>query len=124
MEISFSDLKNKEIVNVLDGKKLGHIIDILFEGSNGSVKGIVVPGEKKLFRKNEDIFVPLQLIRKIGDDVILVRLDMAPKYSFASQVNFEQKNETAFANLKYFGQGQSNNGSFVRYRPINNKKYK
>ena len=74
MDISLSELKEKEIINVFDGKKLGHIIDILFDIENGLVRGIVVPGEKKFFKKSEDIFIPLELIKKIGEDVILVKL--------------------------------------------------
>ena len=35
MEISFAELKEKEIVNVCDGKKLGHITDIVFDNENG-----------------------------------------------------------------------------------------
>ena len=124
MDISFGELKNKEIINILDGRRLGHIIDILFENSTGTVMGIVVPGEKKLFRKNEDVFIPLELIRKIGDDVILVRLDVQPRYNFASANNFEPNREKYLGNSKYYGQGQSNNGSFVRFKRVDNKKYK
>ena len=50
MEVSFSELKEKEIINVLDGKKLGRIIDILFDNASGVVRGVIIPGEKKLFR--------------------------------------------------------------------------
>ena len=50
MEISFTDLKQKEVVNIFDGKKLGRIIDILFENSTGTVKGVIVPGEKKFLK--------------------------------------------------------------------------
>ena len=74
MDIAFTDLKEKEIINVADGKKLGHIIDFLFDIENGQVKGVVVPGQRKIFRKTEDIFIPLEQIRKIGGDVILVKL--------------------------------------------------
>ena len=42
MEISFTELKEKEVINVFDGKKLGRIVDILFDCISGEVKGIVV----------------------------------------------------------------------------------
>ena len=77
MEVSYIDLKNKEVINVLDGRKLGHIVDIIFDNLTGQVNGVVVPGNKKLFRKSEDIFVPLTKIKKIGNDVILVVLSDA-----------------------------------------------
>lgn len=74
MDISFSELKNKEVINLFDGKRLGRIIDITIEKESGRVLGFILPGEKKIFKKNEDIFLPLSLIKKIGEDVILVRI--------------------------------------------------
>lgn len=74
MEISFSLLRSKEIVNLYDGKRLGRAVDIVFDKESAMVKGVVVPGEKKMFRKADDLFVPISLIKKIGEDVILVKL--------------------------------------------------
>ena len=74
MELSFLDLKEREIINVYDGKKLGHVTDIVFNNETGIVRGIVVPGDKKIFRKDEDIFIPIDKIKRIGNDVILVGL--------------------------------------------------
>lgn len=79
MEISFSDLKCKEVINVTDGKKLGNVIDIIFASNNGCILGFVVPGAKKSFFKScENIFVPYNNICKIGIDVILVELFVGP----------------------------------------------
>ena len=85
MEISFTELKEKEVINVFDGKKLGRIVDILFDCISGEVKGIVVPGERKLFHKNEDLFVPLNRLKKIGNDVILVVLQNSKNAVYANQ---------------------------------------
>lgn len=74
MEITFNDLKSKDIINIYDGKKLGRASDISFDKSSGAVLGIVVPGEHRIFRKPDDIFIPISRIRKIGEDVILVKL--------------------------------------------------
>ena len=75
-EITFCEMREKEIVNLYDGKRLGRVLDLVFDQSSNTVLGIVVPGIKRLFsRKGDDIFIPLQLIEKIGDDVILVRLE-------------------------------------------------
>lgn len=74
MEISFSLLRSKEIVNIFDGKRLGRAVDIIFEKETTKILGIIVPSEKKFFKKQEDIFVPIELIKKIGEDVILVKL--------------------------------------------------
>ncbi len=153
MEISFSDLKEKEIVNVYDGKKLGRVTDILFDNSSGSVQGIVVPGEKRLFHKSDEIFIPLEKLKRIGDDVILVGLQIEDGFNrnYGEQKNryenanyFNSKNGVATktslenrktyknlenssrysSNNQYKGQSQSNNGSYVRFKRIDNKKYR
>jgi len=74
MELSFVEIREKEIINIYDGKKLGHIIDIVFDALSGHVKGFIVPGIKKFMRRSEDIFIPISNIKKIGSDVIMVKL--------------------------------------------------
>ena len=62
MENSFLELRSKEIINVTDGKKLGHIIDIVFELPSGKIKGLVVPicnGGFNWFRPTQQAFIPL-----------------------------------------------------------------
>ncbi|MCM1043595.1 MAG: YlmC/YmxH family sporulation protein [Corallococcus sp.] len=76
MEVSFNELRQKEVVNLHCGKRMGRIIDIVISTVNNKVLGLVVPGEHKMFRKQEDIFIPWKNVEKIGDDVILVALDV------------------------------------------------
>ena len=77
MEISFSELRNKEVVNLCDGKKLGRACDMIMNTQNKNVLGLVVPGQRKLFKQAEDVFIPWGNIEKIGDDVILVRISLS-----------------------------------------------
>lgn len=74
MEISYCELRNKEVVNVLNGKRLGRIIDIIISSRSCRVLGLVVPGCKRFFKTKDDIFIPWKNIQRIGDDVILVQL--------------------------------------------------
>lgn len=70
-----SDIKVKEVVNVIDGKRLGTISDLEIDVETGKLTAIVVPGPGKflgLFGKNEDLVIPWEKINKIGLDVILV----------------------------------------------------
>lgn len=85
MDISFVDIREKEVINIFDGKKLGHIIDIIFDSSSGQVQGVVVPGIKKFMRKSEDIFVPINNLKKIGEDVLLIKLSPQDKEENKSQ---------------------------------------
>ena len=129
MEVSYNDLKNKEVINVVDGRKLGHIVDIVFDNLNGHISGVVVPGDKKLFRKCEDVFVPLAKIKKIGNDVILVILNgmknsgYYPSAGYNNSLKKEQMYENAIS-VYYDKENNDNKTSYVRYKRIDRKKYK
>jgi sporulation protein, YlmC/YmxH family len=73
-------LREREVVNILDGRRLGLASDLEIEAETGRIKAIVVPGPGKflwLFGKSEDFVIPWEKIIKIGVDVILVE---APDY--------------------------------------------
>lgn len=77
MELSFCDLRAKEVVNICDGRRLGNIIDVIIDCRCARITGIVVPYERGFFsflKSNQDIFIPWNRICKIGKDVILVEL--------------------------------------------------
>lgn len=81
METSFLDLRCKEVINIVDGRLLGHIVDMVIDVRTSRVTGLVVPGAKtffSLFKSSQDIFIPYKNICKIGDDVILVELFNLP----------------------------------------------
>lgn len=111
MEISFLDLKSREVVNVYDGRKLGRVIDVVFENGSGQLLGIVVPGDKKIFRRCDDIFIPLEKIKKLGSDIILVGLQFDERYR---KSNFQKP---ASRNLKSYENYYSGLSSDVFYRP-------
>lgn len=78
MEISFCELRKKEVVNIFDGKQLGRIIDLTIDVSCARVTGIVVPNSRcgiNVFKSNTDLYIPYNRICKIGTDVILVDLN-------------------------------------------------
>lgn len=75
-DMTFCELREKEVINTIDGKKLGRIIDMVIT-CTGEVVGLVVPGERKAIRaiaSGESLFIPWKCITKIGDDTILVSL--------------------------------------------------
>ncbi len=86
MENSFSDIRSKLVINLIDGKKLGHIIDLIFEERTAKILGVIVPGAKSffsIFKPKEDIFIPYHNICKIGEDTVLVQL--TPTISIAKK---------------------------------------
>ena len=77
MESSFLDLRCKEVVNIVDGTRLVHIVDIVITLATGQISGIVVPGNKSIFgflKGGNDLFIPFSQVCKIGEDTILVEL--------------------------------------------------
>ena len=72
MEVIFSELKQKDVINVEDGKHLGKVCDIAFTFPDGKVKGFTVTGCKGFKLTRQEIFVPLKSVLKIGEDAVLV----------------------------------------------------
>lgn len=76
MELSFSSLRTKEVVNTKDGRKLGRVCDVALCYPENRWLGIVVPGTKGWGRKKNELFIDLKQIVKIGEDVILVNIGL------------------------------------------------
>lgn len=71
-----SELQDKDIVNVLDGRKIGNIIDVSIS-ENGSMVGLIVEKNKffsSFFSGNGEVEITWNHIKKIGEDVILVEM--------------------------------------------------
>ena len=68
-----SDLQSKDIINLIDGRKIGTIIDI-FIGDGGKIEEVVVQRKKFLFFNSSVVNVKWMEIDKIGKDVILVNV--------------------------------------------------
>ena len=77
INMRLSDLQSKDIVNIVDGKNIGNIIDVKFDPKNGAITSLVVETKGKFisFTRNEDTEIRWQNIEQIGEDVILVRLN-------------------------------------------------
>ena len=75
METTFTELRNKQVINVLSGKVLGNICDMVIDIRRNCIKGFLLPQSKgfwSLFSSKEELFIPFENICKIGEDVILV----------------------------------------------------
>ncbi|HBG17383.1 MAG TPA: YlmC/YmxH family sporulation protein [Firmicutes bacterium] len=72
-----SELREREVVNILDGRKLGFTSDLEIDPGTGKIIAIVLPAPGRfrwLFGKTGEIVIPWHRIKKIGIDVILVEL--------------------------------------------------
>ena len=69
-----SDLQSKDIVSVIDGKRIGNIIDVSLDEQGKMVSLIVSRTRFFHFFNNNEIEVKWNQISKIGEDVILIDL--------------------------------------------------
>lgn len=71
------DFKHKEVINITDGRRLGFVQDVNADLETGTITSIIVPGSTRLisfFSSSNDIIIPWQNIKCIGDDIILVEI--------------------------------------------------
>lgn len=71
-----SDLQNKTIINLSDGKNIGNIIDLEIN-DDGTAAGLVVEKHKFLISSltsKKELLIKWEQIKKIGEDVILVNI--------------------------------------------------
>ena len=73
------DFKHKEVINIYDGKRLGFVQDVCADLETGTITAIIVPGSTNrfmsIFSSNNDIIIPWNKIKCIGEDLILVEID-------------------------------------------------
>ena len=71
-----SDLQSKNVINIIDGKNIGSIIDLEIN-EDGKAIGLVVEKYKFLissFSNKKELIIKWEQIKKIGEDVILVNI--------------------------------------------------
>lgn len=71
------DFRQKEVINVKDGKMLGFVIDVDAELEEGTIKSILVAQVGKVLKSlggKNNITIPWNNVKLIGEDVILVEI--------------------------------------------------
>ncbi|WP_100408175.1 YlmC/YmxH family sporulation protein [Bacillus solitudinis] len=75
--MKISDLQAKDIVNMENGKRLGHMNDLDINLASGQIEAMIISGTGKMmgfFGEKEEVVIPWKNIVKIGSDVILVEV--------------------------------------------------
>lgn len=77
---SINELKQKEVINVCDGRRLGYVCNAEFDIPCGQLVSISVPADCKYFTfgKIDEIRIPWCNIERIGKDIIIVKADFIP----------------------------------------------
>lgn len=75
MVARYSEFRCKEVINIMDGSRLGYVNDLEMDQDCGKILAIIVPGPCRflgLFGRETDFVIPWPCIRRVGDDTILV----------------------------------------------------
>lgn len=69
------DLQSKDVVNVVDGSKLGKVTDLEIDSASGKIVSVIVNNNSRFinfFTGNNQITIKWDQIVKIGGEVIIV----------------------------------------------------
>ena len=72
------ELKEKEVINCKDCRRLGYVADVEFDCETGKILAIIVPGPGKLFScfgSGTEYYIRYCNIVRIGPDIVLVDID-------------------------------------------------
>ena len=77
--MNFSDIRQKDVINIRDGRNLGKPIDLVLN-EEACIEALVVPGESgglfgALRPNRSGLTIDWRQVRRIGDDVILVDIE-------------------------------------------------
>ncbi len=75
---STGDIRDKEIINLCDGMRLGYATDFEINVCDARIVSLIVPscGGFLGLSKGEAIVIPWERIECIGEDTILVKVDI------------------------------------------------
>ncbi len=71
------ELREKEVINSCDCKRLGCVVDVVINACNGCIEAIIIPGPGRIcgfLGSDSEYIIPFECIKKIGEDIILVEI--------------------------------------------------
>ncbi|MBR6756199.1 MAG: YlmC/YmxH family sporulation protein [Peptococcaceae bacterium] len=78
MAAQISDLQERQIINIADGKCWGNIKDVELDLERGCIKSLILPGVSglwSLLQSRGELFIPWEKVVRIGVDVILIHAE-------------------------------------------------
>ena len=71
------ELRDKEVINICSGKRLGCIVDVEINVCTGEVEAVIIPGPGKIcgfLGTDCEYVIPFACIRKVGPDIVIVEI--------------------------------------------------
>ena len=81
MVCRMDSLRDKEVINVKDGGRIGFVCDVEVDTQEARLTAVVVYGKLRLFGllgREEDRYIPWDRVRRFGEDIILVEQEPRP----------------------------------------------
>lgn len=78
MYIKASELRNLDVINVIDGRHLGNVCDVDVDSETGELRFLILepPGSRfRFFFRPDDLEIPWESVEIVGVDVILVSIE-------------------------------------------------
>ena len=72
------ELKQKEVINICDCRRLGYIVDVVFDPRKGCIEAFVIPCGGSicgLFGREQEYRIPFRCVKQIGEDIVLVEVN-------------------------------------------------
>lgn len=92
---STAQLREKEIINLCDGMRLGYADDFEFDLNDGRITALLLNDHRGVFcfSKCDELRIPWEMIECIGEDTVLVRLNLheAPYCDFFKKSGKKQQ---------------------------------
>lgn len=82
MVCRMDSLRDKEVINVKDGGRIGFVCDVEVDTQEARLTAVVVYGKLRLFGllgREEDRYIPWDRVRRFGEDIILVEQEPQPR---------------------------------------------
>lgn len=90
MNCFVTDMREKEVINLKDGCRLGPVCDVEFDTCSGNIISLIIFGKGKMFGlmgRYEDIKICWNDIKVIGDDTILVDIELSDQCKIQTKEN-------------------------------------
>ena len=97
-----ADMRDKEVINLSDGSRLGCVDDVEVDTATAKLVSIVLYGRSKWLGfggRREDLVIGWRDIEVIGEDTILVRLAALPPESSQTPPALPKKKEKILKNI-------------------------
>ncbi len=80
MKCTLAELRNKEIINIKNGARMGFVDDVEFDTDDAMIKSFIIYGRTRFFGllgREDDIILTCDDIEIIGVDTVLISADEA-----------------------------------------------